>query len=166
MSAEKPTPQTTERTIEQSTAALQNFAERDGIGAKNREEVHRRIAKVAEIITDNPDRVQADTDKPWHKTEHDPERAHLMALAIGGNMTRLASDALRRRQGKRLGLFRTEAAQDRDRLGAELGMRLAGETYDAEPLSASPNSVEYRREAAIVAGAKSYKFIDSAPSQK
>jgi hypothetical protein len=148
--------------IEHSTGPLQEYQERPGIGGENRRLVGERILQVTSIVQDNPERVAADIGRsPDHRTEYDPQRAHLAALAIDKNMTRLAADKQRSEAGKRMMPWR-KTKRERDLIGSKLGEDLANEVYDNDPIEAGPNAVESRRLQAVRAGNGTYRYIKSA----
>lgn len=146
--------------IARSIAPLKEYQEKPLIGRENYQAVSKRILQVTAIVQDNPERVAADATKFLsHRTEHDPERAHLAALAIDKNMTRLAADKQRVNAGKRI-WRRTRHV--RDALGAKIGEELANAVYDTDPVQAGLPMVESRRMDAVEAGKKSYRFIKGA----
>lgn len=148
--------------VERSTAALRNYQEKPGIGGENRRLVGERIFQVAGIVQDNPERVAADIGRsPDQRTEYDPERAHLAALAIDENMTGLAADKKRDEAGKRMMPWR-KTKHEQDLVGSKLGEDLAGEVYDKDPIEAGPYTIELYRLGAVDAGYRAYKYIKGA----
>jgi len=146
--------------IARSIAPLEAYQENPLIGRENYRAVGERILQITAIVQDNPERVAADVTKFLsHRTEHDPERAHLVALAIDKNMTRLAADRQRVYAGKRIW---RKTRHVRDELGAKMGEELAHTVYDMDPIHAGLSMVESRRMDAVEAGYKSYRFIKGA----
>lgn len=148
--------------VERSTAALREYQVRPDIGGENRRLIGERILQVTGIVQNSPERVAADIGKsPDQRTEYDPERAHLAALAIDENMTRLAADKQRAAAGKRMWPWQT-ARHEQDLLGSKLGVQLANAVYDNDPIQSGPNTVEWGRLQAIDAGRSVYKHIKGA----
>ncbi len=151
--------------IERSTAPLEAY-QRGVIGEENRRKVGEHIMKIATIVNDNPERVAVDIEKhPTLRTEHDPERAHLIALAIDKNMARLAIDERHSNTSnpvRKAWNMVTAPRHNRDLIGAAMGAKIAAEAYNEDPLRAGPHVVVARRQASIDAGHKTYKYIKGA----
>lgn len=148
--------------VERSTAVLREYQGRPGIGGENRRLIGERILRVTGIVQDSPERVAADMGKsPDQRTEYDPERAHLAALAIDKNMTRLAADKQREAAGKRMLSWRT-TKHEQDLLGSRLGEHVANQVYDNDPVQSGPNAVELNRSRAVDAGHRAYRYIKGA----
>lgn len=148
--------------IARSTQPLQEYMKQEDIGGENRRIAGERILQIAGIVQDNPERVAADISKsPDKRTEHDPERAHLMALATDGNMTKLAVQDNRLAAGKNLMPWQ-KTSRASNLLGARMGENLAEDVYNDDPVEAGPNMVAWRKTMAVETGHKSYKTIKSA----
>lgn len=152
--------------ITRSTAALVEYAEKPGIGHENRSAANAHILKVAGIVLDSPERVEADLMKSKdQRTEHDPERARLMALTTAGSREKVLKYQHRLAQGKKL-LPGQRVKMEQNQIGIILGERLAGEVYDADPINNGPNMVELHRKRAVDSGSSAYKWIKGAKPPK
>src|SRR5665647_1333722 len=110
------------REIARSTRQLTEVLALGGLGAKGAFELDSRIAQITTLIQENPVRVTADLVKPvQHRTEHDKQRAHMIACAI--NDDECGNAGLRARQWG----------------------RTAAEIYDDDPIGAHPEMITYFR---------------------
>src|SRR5665647_2163446 len=108
--------------VARSTYQLAEVLERGGLGAEDAAELDKRITEITTLIQENPVRVATDIVKPIrHRTEHDKERAHMIASAIN------------------------ECKGDKAKLNALRWGRTAGEIYDDDPVGAHPEMIRYWR---------------------
>jgi hypothetical protein len=132
--------------IERSTAVLHRGPESGGDGEVGQAIRTETARKTAENILNNPDRVMADMDKPEaRRTEHDPEKAHLMAMATDKAETYIARDDRRRQEKGQSGTPWSPKREDAE-LHRGLDQKLASEMYNADPAGAGPNQVERAKE--------------------
>jgi hypothetical protein len=137
--------------IKRNITPLKAYAEKDTNPKFYRQKAADHILKVAGIIQENTARVSYDFEqnKPKDRwTEHDPERAHLIALTVDKNMTELA-------QGPR------KKVAERHLEAVKLGQRLASTVYDTVPMHANLATVAAAKQAEIKVGYNEYKQIKS-----
>ena len=123
-------------------APMQEYAEKPGIGGKNRRLSEERVKNIAQVVLDSPDRVAYDQSAPVATrlqekivpgahlgTEYDVEKAHFEAIAVKPFMDSLAEEKKRAVPNKNK-VTRLEMAAANAMVNAE-------EAYDEHPLEAA-----------------------------
>jgi len=108
--------------IARSTYQLAEVLERGGLDVEGADQLNKRITEITVFIQEHPVRVATDMSKSIrHRTEHDKERAHMIASAIN------------------------ECKGGKAKLNALRWGRTAGEIYDDDPVGAHPEMIRYWR---------------------